>query len=109
MECGSGHGSVRRKAARITKSNSINMAPWIPPDGLFNDDYNDDFVKLDKPDKMKIPFKSTDATKPQWKMFLLWLLLFTALFLATMLLDGCATVKYKSPCNVIAIGYGTKK
>jgi hypothetical protein len=57
--------------------------------------------------RMKIPFKSTDNTKPQWKTFIMWLAIFTALFLATMLLEGCAAAKptqFKNHCNVIMVG-----
>jgi hypothetical protein len=83
------------------------MAPWFPPDGLFNDDYNDDFVKLDKPEKMKIPFKSNVNTKSQpVRVSILWLLILVALFLLTTLL-GCSTSKripFKNHCNVQMVG-----
>jgi hypothetical protein len=56
---------------------------------------------------MKIPFKSTDNTKPQWKAFLLWLALFVSLLAVVAILGGCSTSKrtqFKNHCNVQMVG-----
>jgi hypothetical protein len=66
----------------------------------YDDSEYQDFVKLDKPVISKRPVLAT---------LILWLVFLSLLWLLVSVLPGCASVKYKSPCNVQAIGYGYKK
>jgi hypothetical protein len=73
--------------------------PFFPPDRYFNDDYTDDFVKLDKPVISKRPVLATR---------ILWLVFLLLLWLLVSVLPGCTVAKYKTPCNIQAVGYGYK-